>query len=63
MTREQEWQQAHEMWLRDPTLEHEQGLNRAADLLRRERRATYESEGVTDALLRERFEDDEDDEP
>lgn len=56
------WRAAEAAWRADPTPETERTLNRAADALRRARQGEWEREGVTDAGLRERFNDDEDDE-
>jgi hypothetical protein len=56
------WRAASAAWLANPTPETERALGRAADALRAARRSEWESEGVTDATLRERFNDDEEDE-
>jgi len=53
------WHEANAAWQADPTPETERAVNRAADVLRAERRASWEADGVTDATLRERFDDDE----
>jgi hypothetical protein len=58
---EDAWRVAHAAWLANPTPDTERALTRAADALRAARRGEWEREGVTDAGLRERFNDDEDD--
>lgn len=54
------WRAANTAWLANPTPDSERALNRAADALRAARRSEWQGEGVTDATLRERFNDDED---
>lgn len=59
---EDAWLAANATWHANPTPDTERALDRAADALRAYRRGEWEREGVTDARLRERFNDDEDDE-
>jgi hypothetical protein len=55
------WLVANAAWHENPTHDTERAVDRAADALRGYRHGEWEREGVTNALLRERFEDDEDD--
>lgn len=55
------WRDANAAWLANPTPDTERALTRAADSLRRARQGEWERDGVTDAGLRERFEDDDND--
>lgn len=56
---EQARAKAHRAWLDNPTPDTERALRHADDALRRERRAGWKAEGVTDADVREVFNDDE----
>lgn len=58
---EDAWRAAHAAWQANPTPDTERALTRAADALRFARQGEWAREGVTDAGLRERFNDDEDD--
>jgi hypothetical protein len=53
------WRAAHDAWLANPTPDTERAVDRAADALRRARQDEWQSEGVTNATLREQHADDD----
>lgn len=54
------YEEAHSAWQQNPTQDTERAVDQAGNALRRERRAQYANDGVTNAELREVFDEDED---